>query len=192
VAEHSLITDYHAALAAELPAELAEEVIDGLIEADAKYRQQGLNADSAARAAIREFGEPSVVAAEFTQAAPAKRIARRLMVTGPVVGVCWGAALIEARAWQWPVPGFIRVVLGAVLAGSVIVLLMAVLTRRYRRVHRACTLACIGLAAVDVLALTSVLVGAPSFGWLVGAAACVSAARLAFVARSFRRVLSWS
>src|SRR5258707_3811849 len=100
VAEHGLIADYHAALAAGLPAELVDEVIDGLIEADAKYRQQGLNAENAARAAITEFGVPSLVIEELTQATPAKRIARRLMVTGPVVGLCWGAALIDARAWQ--------------------------------------------------------------------------------------------
>jgi hypothetical protein len=190
VAEHSLIADYRAALAAGLPAELADEVIDGLIEADAKYRQQGLNAESAAQAAITEFGEPSLVIEEFTRTAPAKRIARRLMVTGPVVGLCWGAALIDARAWQWPVPGLIRLVLGAVLAASVTVLVIAVLARRYRRVHRASTAACIGLAALDALAVTAALVGAPSFGWLLGLAACFSTARLTFVARSFRRVLA--
>jgi len=190
VAEHCLIADYHAALAAGLPAELADEVIDGLIEADAKYRQQGLDAENAARAAITEFGEPSLVVEEFTRVSPAKRIARRLMVTGPVVGLCWGAALIDARAWQWPVPGLIRLALGAVLAASVIVLVIAVLARRYRRVHRASMVACIGLAALDALAVTAALVGAPSFGWLLGLAACVSTARLTFVARSFRRVLA--
>lgn len=190
MAEHSLIADYHAALAAGLPAELADEVIDGLIEADAKYRQQGLDAENAARAAITEFGEPSLVVEEFTRVSPAKRIARRLMVTGPVVGLCWGAALIDARAWQWPVPGLIRLVLGAVLAASVIVLVIAVLARRYRRVHRASTVACIGLATLDGLAVTAALVGAPRFGWLLGLAACVSTARLTFVARSFRRVLA--
>ena len=190
MAEHCLIADYHAALAAGLPAELADEVIDGLIEADAKYRQQGLDAENAARAAITEFGEPSLVVEEFTRVSPAKRIARRLMVTGPVVGLCWGAALIDARAWQWPVPGLIRLALGAVLAASVIVLVIAVLARRYRRVHRASMVACIGLAALDALAVTAALVGAPSFGWLLGLAACVSTARLTFVARSFRRVLA--
>ena len=190
MAEHSLIAGYHATLAAGLPAELADEVIDGLIEADAKYRQQGLDAENAARAAITEFGEPSLVVEEFTRVSPAKRIARRLMVTGPVVGLCWGAALIDARAWQWPVPGLIRLALGAVLAASVIVLVIAVLARRYRRVHRASMVACIGLAALDALAVTAALVGAPSFGWLLGLAACVSTARLTFVARSFRRVLA--
>src|SRR5262249_18523841 len=147
---------------------------------DAKYRQQGLNAENAARAAIREFGKPSLVVEEFTRAAPARRIARRLMVTGPVVGLCWGAALIEARAWQWQVPGFIRVVLGSVLAASVIVVIIAALARRYRRVHRACAVACIGLATLDAFAVTTALVGAPSIGWLLGAAACVSTARLTF------------
>lgn len=190
MAEHSLIADYHAALAAGLPAELADEVIDGLIEADAKYRQQGLNAENAARAAITEFGEPSLVVEEFARASPAKRVARLLMITGPVVGLCWGAALIDARAWQWPVPGLIRLVLGAVLTASVIVLVIAVLARNYRRVHRASTGACIGLAALDALAVTAALVGAPSFGWLLGLAACVSTARLTFVARSFRRALA--
>jgi hypothetical protein len=191
VAEHSLIADYHAVLAAGLPAELADEVIDGLIEADAKYRQRGLNPEDAAWAAITEFGEPSLVIEEFARATPAKRIARRLMVTGPVVGLCWGAALIDARAWQWPVPGPIRLVLGAVLAASVTVLVIAVLARRYRPVHRASTAACIGLAALDALAVTAALVGAPSFGWLLGLAASVSAARFTFVARSFRGVLAY-
>ena len=190
MAEHSLIAGYHATLAAGLPAELADEVIDGLIEADEKYRQQGLSAENAARAAITEFGEPSLVIEEFTRAAPAKKISRRLLLTGPVVGLCWAAALIEARAWQWPVPGLIRLAFGAVLAGSVTVLVVAVLARRYRRAHRAGTVACIGLALVDALAVTAALAGAPSFGWLIGLAACVSTARLTFVARSFRRVLA--
>ncbi len=117
MAEHSLIADYHATLAAGLSAELADEVIDGLLEADAKYRRQGLSAENAARAAITglleadakyrrqglsaenaaraaitEFGQPSLVIEEFTRAAPAKSVARRLMLTDPVAGAVLGGS----------------------------------------------------------------------------------------------------
>jgi hypothetical protein len=38
---------------------------------------------------VAEFGDADLIAAEFARAHPARRAARRLPVTGPVVGSCW-------------------------------------------------------------------------------------------------------
>jgi len=53
----------------------------------------GLAPDAAARAAVAEVGEPALVAGAFTRASPARRTARLLLMTGPMVGY-----LAEVRA----------------------------------------------------------------------------------------------
>ena len=113
MAEPGLIRDYLAALAAELPAPVVAELADGLEQTHRHYLGQGLDPGAAARAAVAEFGEPQVVVAAFTSASSARRAARELLVIGPVVGACWGAALILNRAWTWPVlPVGARILIG--------------------------------------------------------------------------------
>ena len=91
--EPGLIDRYLAALSAQLPAQIVEELADGLNQTHRRYLGQGLDAGAAAEAAIAEFGEPPVILGAFTRASPARRTARRLLATGPAVGACWGAAL---------------------------------------------------------------------------------------------------
>ncbi len=108
MAEHRLTAAYRDDLLIRLPAHLADEVSDGLADAQEKYLAQGLTPGESARAAIAEFGSPGVVADAFRRASPAWSAARGLILTGPVVGGLWAAALITGHAWLWPVPPAIR------------------------------------------------------------------------------------
>src|SRR5215469_7633075 len=184
MAEHRLIQRYHDVLRAELPAQLAEEVADGLAEANAKYLRHGLNQDDAAQAAVAEFGDARAVAEAFARSSPARRTARTLIATGPIVGGCWAFALIAGRAWDWPVPNAARLLLGVTLIASVIAVLTAAMACRYRVAQRAGSVGCTGFALIDVSAITLVATTVPSVGWLAVLAACASTARLIFVTRA--------
>jgi hypothetical protein len=190
MAEHRLIQKYNDVLFAQLPDRLAIEVADGLADAYANYVREGLSADEAARATVAEFGDAQDVVEGFILSNPARRVARRLVATGPAVGVCWAVALIAEHAVDWPVPLLARVLVGATLIASVVVLVRAALGRGYRAVRRAGTAGCLGLAILDATAIALVLVAAPNFGWLVALAAMASATRLTCVARALRSVLA--
>ena len=101
------------------------------------YLDQGLDPDAAAEAALAEFGQPHVILAAFTRVSPARRTARRLLATGPIVGACWAAALITSRAWTWPVPVAARVLFGLVLITVIGLLAVAAFGGKYRSVGRA-------------------------------------------------------
>jgi hypothetical protein len=184
-----LIEGYRAAVSGRLPAPIADELADGLAETYRSYLDQGLGPDAAARAAVAEFGEPALVVAAFTRGSPARRTARKLLMTGPVVGACWGAVLIAGRAWTWPVPVAARVLLGMTLAGAIVLLAIAALLPRYRPARHAATAACAGLAAVDVAAIIAVAVLARHIPWPVLLAVPASASRVAFTTRAMRAVL---
>jgi hypothetical protein len=184
-----LIEDYRAALSAQLPASIVDELADGLAETYRNYLDRGLAPDAAARAAVAEFGEPALVAGAFTRASPARRTARRLLVTGPVVGACWGAVLVAGRAWTWPVPVAARVLAGMTLAGAAAMLVAAALLPKYRPARRAAMAACAGFAAVDVAAVAAAAVLARHVPWPVLLAVPASASRAAFTARAMRSVL---
>ena len=110
-------------------------------------------------------------------------------MTGPVVGVCWGAVLVAGRAWTWPVPLAVRLPAGLILAGAVALLAAAALLPAYRSARRAATAACAGLTAVDVAAIAAVTVLARHVPWPVLLAVPASAARVAFTVRAMRSVL---
>jgi hypothetical protein len=188
--EPSLISDYLAVLAAQLPAQLVEELADGLGQTCQHYLSQGLDADAAAAAALAEYGEPSVIVAAFTRLSPARRAARRLLVTGPAVGACWGAALITGRAWNWPLPVVARLLFGMVLLSVIGLLVVAAFGRRYRSVGRAGAAGCVGITALDATMLITVTLAAPVLIWPMFLAIAASAARLTFTARTLRPVLA--
>ncbi len=182
MAEHRLIAAYRDDLLRRLPAHLADEVFDGLSDAAEKYLGEGLTTDQAARAAVDEFGNARAVAAAFRRACPAWRAARALIMTGPLVGGWWAAALIADHAWEWPVPVAVRLFVAVVLPSSVILLVVSVLTQRYQAVRRAGIAGCLGLLAVDVSVIATAIQLAPGIRWLLVVAASLSAGRLAFVA----------
>jgi hypothetical protein len=190
MAQSGLIEDYRAVLLAGLPASLAEEVSDGLYEANDKYLRQGLAIDDAAVAAVSEFGEARAVVDAFIRASPARRAARALIGTGPLVGLCWAAELITGRAWDWPVPVIAPVLLGALLAASISMLVTAGRTRRYASVRRSGVAGCAGVVVLDVSMIATVLVIAPGAGWAVLLAMCASAASLTGVVRAMRPMLA--
>lgn len=186
----SLITDYLSVLSAQLPGPLVEELADGLDETHQHYLTQGLTPDAAAGAAVAEFGEPQVIVAAFTRVSPARHAARRLLATGPVVGGCWAAALVTGRAWSWPVPAIVRLLIGVVLITVVGLLAAAAFGRRYLSARRAGAVACAGITVLDgVMLITAVLV-IPVLVWPVILAAAASIARLTFTTRALRAVLT--
>jgi hypothetical protein len=186
----SLITDYLSVLSAQLPAPLVEELADGLDETHQHYLTQGLTPDAAASAAVAEFGEPQVIVAAFTRLSPARHAARRLLATGPVVGGCWAAALITGRAWTWPVPATVLLLIGVALITVIGLLAAAAFGRRYLSARRAGAVACVGITVLDGVMLITTVLAISVLVWPVILAAAASIARLTFTARALRAVLT--
>jgi fatty acid desaturase len=186
----SLIDGYLAALSADLPQPIVEELADGLEETCRRYIGQGLDPDAAARAAVAEFGEPRVIVAAFTRASRGRSTARRLLAAGPVVAVCWAIVLITARAWQWPVPVAGRVLFGVTLITVIGLLATAAVGRRYRSVCRTAAAGCVGIAILDVVMIGTVLIIAPVLVWPVVLAVAVSAGRSVFALQNVRHALT--
>ena len=80
-----LIADYLVVLLGWLPELLTEELADGLAEAYRRCLGLGLGPGAAAEAAVAEFGDQQLIAAEFARASPARRAARRLRAVLPPV-----------------------------------------------------------------------------------------------------------
>ena len=157
MSEPRLISDYVAVLAAQLPAPIVEELADGLAETYQSYLRQDLAPDLAAGSAVAEFGDPDVIVSAFARVNPARRGARRLLLTGPVVGGCWATVLITSRAWAWPVPLAARIVLGLALLTVIGLLAAAALGTRYRLAARAGIAGCLGVTMLDTIMITGVM-----------------------------------
>jgi hypothetical protein len=114
------------------------------------------------------------------------RLARILIATGPVVGGCWAATLITARAWDWSIPLAAPVLVGLLLAASVAMLATASLTPRYQSQRRAGIAGCFAIAVLDATAITTAMLLALDTRWLVAIAICLSAVRLTFVVGGLR------
>ena len=185
-----LIAGYLDALAGQLPGPVVEKLADGLEETDRRHLGLGLTPEAAAQAAVAEFGDADLIAAEFARAHPARRAARRLLVTGPVVGSCWAVALISSRAWTWPVPVAAALVPGLALVVVVVLLAFATRSTQYRPIGRAGTAGCVGTAALDTFMIIGVLAADPAARWAVAVAMTASAARLALNVRLVRPVLA--
>ena len=186
----SLISDYLRELSAQLPGQVVEELADGLNDTCEHYLDDGLDPDAAASAALAEFGDPQVIIAAFTRLSSPQRAARRLLLTGPVIGVCWGAALITSRAWTWPVPNVARLLLGVTLLSVIGLLAAAAFGRQYRAVGRVGIAGCIGIAAIDTAMIITVAFVIPVLLWPVIPALAASALRLACTTRTLRPILT--
>ncbi|WP_425954868.1 hypothetical protein [Xylanimonas sp. McL0601] len=187
-----LIDDYVGALAAQLPDAVVSELADGLTETFDRFRREGLDPDAAARASMTEFGRPSEIVAAFVESDPVRRAARRLLVTGPVVGLCWATALVTNHVWTRPASALLPFAPGGLLVITIALLAAASFGRRYHAVRWTGTAACLGMAVVDVTMLTVALLAAPGLVlWpVVVLAGTASAARIAFSARTLRAALT--
>ncbi len=183
-----LIQDYLATLAAQLPAQIVEELADGLDETYQFHLRQGLAPDRAAQSAVAEFGEPHVIVAGFSRANPARRAARRLLRIGPGVGASWAAALVANRAWAWPLPLPARILPGLALLTVIALLAVAAFGARYRLAVRAGIAGCVGTVALDALLIIGVAATIPSMTWVAAGAMAASAGRIAVSVRSLRPV----
>lgn len=186
--ESSLIAGHLAALAARLPAQIVEELADGLDETYRRYVGEGLGEKAAARAAIAEFGDPQLIAASFTAAGPARRAARRLLVAGPGAGLCWGTVLITTRAWTWPVPDPARGAFGTALILAVALLACAAFGRCYRAVSHTAVAGCVCIAVLDTVMIGLSISLALTPRWPVALAVVASTLRISYGIRSVARV----
>jgi hypothetical protein len=92
---------------------IVAELRSGLLDAADAHRSAGLPPAQAARAAIREFGDPAQVAGGFRAeiaASQARRVAVTLLATGPLVGLLWVATAVAShlairRGLPWPATG---------------------------------------------------------------------------------------
>jgi HAAS len=107
---HDAVTDYLAAVAAQLPgppsarAAVTDELRDGLLEALETHHAWGCSQAEATAAVIAEFGDPDMVAAAFGPelgAVQARRVAVGLLTTGPLVGLAWIAAVVVNALPPW-------------------------------------------------------------------------------------------
>jgi hypothetical protein len=180
----ALINDYVAGLHRRLPAAVADEAADGLIETYEHHRAAGSGEQAAAHAAVAEFGHLELVVGEFTRQAPGRRAARILLATGPVVGACWAAVLLLNRAWTWPVPGAARLSFGAILLLAVMTLAAAATSRRGYRRTRFTAAASPVILVLDATAVAAVMLAAPALTWALGLAVAASLTRMVFTAWS--------
>ena len=134
--------------------------------------------------------DPHVIAAGFARVNPARRGARRLLLTGPVVGGCWAAVLITGRAWAWPIPLLGRIGFGLVLLTVIGLLATAALGTRYRAAARAGIAGCVGIAAIDTVAVTSVMLASPYVTPVMIGAMAGSTARIALSVQTLRPILA--
>ncbi len=188
MAGHRLIDDYLDRLARDLPAGAVDELADGLTETWQRHLAAGLPPGPAARAAITEFGAIKQVTGAFVARSPARRAARWLLATGPLVGVCWGAA-IAGQAWTWRVPAAAAVPVAATLLAVVVLLLAAATARHSCRRARLGAYGCLGLIGLDLTMLAIASAAAPAGSALTAFAAAASLVRIGVTARFLPRVL---
>jgi hypothetical protein len=89
---------------ADVRAAIADELRDGLLETLESHLARERSEQEATAAAIAEFGDPHTVAAAFAPAlaaVQARRVALGLLVTGPLVGLTWIAAVAVNRLPPW-------------------------------------------------------------------------------------------
>jgi hypothetical protein len=190
MASHRLIEDYLADLGRRLPPQVVDELADGLAETWHHHLAAGLPPTQAARTAIAEFGSVEQVTTAFVTQSPARRTARLLLATGPLVGACWGVSLAAAHAWTWPVAPAVAVAYGATLLAVVASLLASATSRRSYRTAQWGAAGSLGLIALDATMLAAVLLIAPTPAAPMLVAVPASLTRIGLTLRSLPRALA--
>jgi hypothetical protein len=190
MASHELIDSYLAGLARRLPADAVDELTDGLVETWRHYLGRGLTQERAAHAAIADFGSADRVADEFVAQAPGRHIARLLLATGPVMGLSWGASLITAKVWTWPIPVSIGAIYAVVLFSVVASLIAAATSSHSYRRTRLGTGGALALLVLDATMIATAIAVVPMPVWPMALAILASAARIGFTLRSMPKALT--
>jgi hypothetical protein len=177
------VADYLAAVAAQLPGPLSarvavtDELRDGLMEALETHRARGCSQAQATAAAIAEFGDPDTVAAAFGPelgAVQAHRVAVGLLVTGPLVGLAWVAAVVVNALPPWrhqlTGPWLVLPLVGLALAvaGPALGLTVAATGRLGRRLGRVVDRATLLPTTAAVAALAAVVADLTLLGIITG------------------------
>lgn len=189
-ADDPVVIAYLDALDRALPAgrraraAIRAELSDGLACAIAARVACGDDPQTAALAAVAEFGDPLVVSRAFARelaAESAHRIGLGLMVGGPLVGLLW-VATSPGTGWA----ARIGATLSAVPVYSMFLLLVipAAIVAARRANLLAAQVAAIGCAAGDAVLLSTALLGGHAERWAVLA----STARLTAALLAGRRV----
>jgi hypothetical protein len=181
--DRDAVTDYLAAVAAQLPgppsarAAVTDELRDGLMEALETHHARGCSPQEATAAAIAEFGDPDTVAAAFGPelgAVQARRVAVGLLVTGPLVGLTWIAAVVVNALPPWrhqltgPWLALPLVGLALAVAGPALGLTVAATGRLGRRLGRVVDRATLPPTAAAVAALAAVVADLTLLGIITG------------------------
>ncbi len=191
MAGHHLIDAHVAQLRRRLPADVVDELADGLAETYQRCLVLDDRPDTAAAAAaIAEFGDPDTIVAAFVRQSPGHRAALTLLATGPAVGACWGLALLFGHAWTWPVPVPLRLTFGLALLATVIVLVIAAGSRFSYTRTRIAAAACLTLIILDLAMITAALLAATGLTWPMALAIPASLTRLTLTARAVPRILT--
>jgi hypothetical protein len=179
---HPDIDAHLATLADRLPADLVDELADGLTQTYRHHLARTGAPDAAAAAALAEFGDPATLLRVCLDASPGRRTARALLLTGPALGGIWALAFITSHAWTWPVPDAAKAAFALTLAAAIATLAGAVRAHTYRHARLLATAGLGGAAAVDLAILTAVAATAPTFTWPITIAAGASLTRLGLTA----------
>ena len=183
MAGHHLIDAYLRELAGRLPADAVDELADGLQETWRDHLSRGSSPAAAAAEAIAEFGTPRQVTDAFVAQSPGRGIARILLATGPVAGVGWGASLIAAEAWTWPIPAALPSTYAVLLLCVVGCLLAAAGSKHSYRRTRFGLIGAVGLIALDTSMLAGFLLAASAWVWPVALAVPASLIRITITLR---------
>jgi hypothetical protein len=219
-ANRDAIADYLAAVTTQLPgppsarAAVTDELRDGLLEALETHQARGCSQAEATAAVIAEFGDPDTVAAAFGPelgAVQARRVAVGLLVTGPLVGLTWIAAVVVNALPPWrhqligPWLALPLVGLALAVAGPALGLAVAATGRLGRRLGRVAARATLPPTAAAVAGLAAVVADLTLLGIFTGqaltspgsyvwapviVAASASLARVTLAGRAARRCLA--
>jgi hypothetical protein len=182
-ASRDAVADYLAAVTTQLTgppsarAAVADELRDGLLEALESHQGRGCSPAQATAAAIAEFGDPATVAAAFGHelgAVQARRVALGLLVTGPLIGLTWIAAVAVNALPPWrqqligPWLALPLVGVALAVAGPALGLTVAATGRLSRRLGPVVNRATLPLTAAAVAALAAIVADLTLLGIVTG------------------------
>jgi hypothetical protein len=186
MASHPLIDQHVRALTAQLPTDTVEELADGLYETFETHLADGGDPDTAAAAAISEFGNTPVIIEAFWRHSARRQLAGRLLLTGPMVGMIWAAVLLTQQAWTWLVPTAGKLVVGFAVLATAVTLVIARHSVRYIAGARTTAAAALTLTTIDGLVIATAVSNATVNG-LLAAAIAVSGVRIVMTLSALAR-----